>query len=71
MAGYKKAVKSKQPKSIKQSRRDDIKLVESAFKEFFGAKVKVMLEDGEDYKGHVIIQFEDKEMLDHIYKAVE
>lgn len=68
---YKKSAKAKAPKSMKQSRRDDVKLVENAFKEFFGAKVKVMLEDGEDYKGHVVIQFDDKEMLDHIYKAVE
>lgn len=59
------------PKTSKQARREEMKQVEAAFKEFFGAKVKVFLEDGEDYKGHVLIQFEDKDMLHHIYKAVE
>lgn len=68
---YKTKAKASAPKTMKQSRRDDIKQVEAAFKEFFGAKVKVMLEDGEEYKGHVTIQFDDKDMLHHIYKAVE
>lgn len=68
---YKKKSRAAAPKSMKQSRRDEIRQVENAFKEFFGAKVKVLLEDGEDYKGHVLIQFEDKDMLHHIYKAVE
>lgn len=68
---YKVSSSKNKPKSMKQARREEMKQVENAFKEFFGAKVKVYLEDGEDYRGHVMIQFDDKDMLHHIYKAVE
>ncbi|PHI21798.1 chromosome partitioning protein ParB [Lewinellaceae bacterium SD302] len=68
---YKANKKGSKPKSVKQARREEMKKVENAFKEFFGAKVKVFLEEGEEYKGHVLVQFEDKDMLNHIYKAVE
>lgn len=69
---YKKTAKSKAPKSAKQVQNEEAKLIEQAFREFFGIKdVKLLLEDEDKYQGRITLAFPNKEVLQQLYKAVE
>ena len=67
---YKKAAIPKDKTKIKTN-RDELKMVEKAFKEFFGFPAKVVVENKQEGSGHVKISFPDKQALHHLFKAVE
>ncbi|MEM7575719.1 MAG: ParB/RepB/Spo0J family partition protein [Bacteroidota bacterium] len=67
---YKKAAIPKDKTTIKTN-RDELKMVEKAFKEFFGFPAKVVIDNKKEGSGHVKISFPDKQALHHLFKAVE